>query len=128
MSVPSERIWIVETYFVDPSDGQYKHDPHALPNALLELVGTLTRIGGVVQVATRRVEIAQGRTETVAVVFRWRSFVPVDKAQVAPDRERDGTAEQAAAPPLDQPSELPGDDEPVTPEAVAETLPPAQQA
>lgn len=132
MSPPAERVWTVDTFFVrqvqDPATGQlvpeWVPDPNALPNALLELNGLLTRVGGVVQMATRRREISPGRVETIAVVFRWRSFVPVDKTQEAPPGEQDGTEAQAAAPPLAPVPDLPAEDEPIpveepTPEPVA---------
>lgn len=127
MSPPAERIWTVDTYFVrqvaDPVTGQpvteWVPDPTALPNALLELNGLLTRVGGVVQTATRRREISPGRVETIAVVFRWRSFVPVDKTQEAPAGEQDGTDAQAAAPPLAPVPDLPAEDEPIPAEEPA---------
>jgi len=121
MSTPAERIWTVDTYYVrevaDPITGQpvtqWVPDPNALPIALAELNGLMTRVGGVVQMATRRHEISKGRVETVAVVFRWRSFVPVDRSQEAPAHEQDGTEAQAAAPPLAPVPDLPPEDEPI---------------
>ena len=62
MSKPSERDWIVETWLVDEQTGEWFPDPNALPKALLELNGILSRIGGVVQIGTRRMEIASIRT------------------------------------------------------------------
>ena len=114
MSPPAERIWTVNTYYVD-KQGQYVHDPDALPNALLELNGLMARVGGVMQMATRRTEIAPGRVETLAVVFRWRSFVPMDRSQDAPELERDGTPEQEAAEPLPAVPDLPAQDAPSPP-------------
>jgi hypothetical protein len=113
---PSERVWVVPVGFVD-ENGQWIPDVNALTTGLLELQGLLFRVGGVMQIATRRQEVAPERIETTALVFRWRSFVPVDRSQEAPPRERDGTPEQAEAEPLIQPEELPADDEPVEVEA-----------
>lgn len=109
---PAERVWTVPVGFVDDA-GSYVPDGQALATSLLEIQGLLLRVGGVVQIATRRQEIAPGRIETTAIVYRWRSFVPVDRSQEAPPRERDGTPEQEAAEPLPTPEELPADDEPV---------------
>lgn len=106
MSQPAERTWIVEHYRVNER-GELVEDPSALTNALLELYGLLHRVGGVVQIATRRRELYEGGPIiTAATVYRWRSFVPVDHAQEAPAPERDGTAEQAAAPPPAAPAEV----------------------
>lgn len=84
MSKPSERVWTVELFVPNPETGAPEHDPAALPNALLELVGLMARVGGVVQMASRRAEVAPGRIETIGVVFRWQSFVPVDKGGQEP--------------------------------------------
>lgn len=119
MSPPAERIWTVNTYYIDSATKQYVPDPEALPTALLELNGLMTRVGGVMQMATRRAEIAPGRVETLAVVFRWRSYVPLDKSQEAPAMEQDGTEAQAAAPPLAPAPDLPPDDEPLPSEPAA---------
>lgn len=121
MSSPAERIWTVNTYLVDEAGG-YHEQPQALTTALLECVGIISRLGGVIQMASRRQEIAPGWVVTVAVVFRWRSFVPVDRAQEAPPAEQDGSAVQAEAPPLAQPADLPLADAPPP------AAPPAQPA
>lgn len=115
MSVPAERIWTIDIFHQDPQTGEWFPDEKALPNALLELIGIMTRVGGVFQMGTRRYEIAPGRIETVGVVIRWRSFAPVEKGgadQVAPPVEQDGAAAQAAAEPLAEPPDLPPRDEP----------------
>lgn len=64
------RTWVVETYFKDENQ-QWVHDESALTNAMLECIGIVNRIGGQLQVATQRAEIAEGRVETVGAVFRW---------------------------------------------------------
>ena len=114
MSQPGERIWTVDLWGQHPETLEWMpYPPEVIVNSLLELEGTLRRIGGVVQIASRRFEISPGRVETIALVYRWRSFVPLDKAQTAPPIEQDGTAEQAqaqaVAPP--PPAELPEHDE-----------------
>lgn len=127
MSSPAERIWTVDTYLVDEF-GNYHEQPQALTTALLECVGMISRLGGVIQMATRRQEV-NGLVVTVAVVFRWRSFTPVERAQEAPPAEQDGTAAQAQAPPLAQPPELAGvvDDVPPAPATPASTAPPVPE-
>lgn len=115
-TTPAERVWTVPTGYVD-DNGLWVPDVNALTTALLELQGLMFRVGGVMQIATRRQEIAPDRIETTAMVFRWRSFVPVDRSQQAPVREQDGTPEQAAAAPLPTPEEMPVEDEPLEAEA-----------
>lgn len=113
MSQPGERIWTVDLWGQHPQTGEWMpYAPQLLGDSLLELEGQLRRLGGVVQIASRRFEISPGRVETIALVYRWRSFVPLDKAQTAPPVEQDGSPEQAqaqavAAPP---PPELPEHD------------------
>lgn len=120
MSAPAERVWTVDTKLFDVESQQWLDVPNALVNALLEVNGLMLRIGGVLQIASRRHEIAQGRIETIALIFRWRSFVPVDHSQVAPPLEQDGTEAQAAAAPLPPVPELPEPSAEVpSPESVA---------
>ncbi len=105
MSVPAERTWIVDSYVVD-RDGNYLPDPQSVAIAMAELQAILTRVGGVATLATRRQEISPGRTETLALVIRWRSFVPMEKAQEAPEHEQETDApESAPAPPVDDAEE-----------------------
>lgn len=120
MSVPAERIWIVD-HFVTKDDGlggtEYIPDPAAVNNGMLEIGAILSRVGGVVTLATRRQEISPGRVETVATVVRWRSFVPLERAQEAPPAEQEyppsGDPDPAAA-------ETPAADPPATPPPVEE--------
>lgn len=117
---PAERVWTVVTARHNAVTGSVEADPAALGVALAELQGILLRLGGVVQFATRRQEVEPGRVETLAVVIRWRSFVPIDRSQEAPPVEQDGSTAAAAAPPLEVPADLgdqafvPDPQEPVT--------------
>jgi hypothetical protein len=103
---PAERVWTVVTARQNPITGAVEADPAALGVALAELQGILLRLGGVVQFATRRQQLDDGRVETLAVVVRWRSFSPVDRAQQAPPVEQDGTEAQAAADSRETPPDI----------------------
>jgi hypothetical protein len=92
---PAERTWTIVTARENPVTQELEADPAALGVALGEL-----------QFASRRQEFPGGRIETLAVVVRWRSFVPIDRSQVAPPREQDGTTAQAAAEPVVTPVDI----------------------
>lgn len=114
---PAERSWTVVTARRNEITGALEADPNALGVALGELQGILLRLGGVVQFAPRRQEFDDGRIETLAVVVRWRSFVPLDRAAQAPPREQDGSEAQAVAPAAEIPDDI-GDQALVTEEPV----------
>lgn len=130
---PAERTWTIITARRNELTGAVEADPQALLDSLAELNGILLRLGGTIQFATRRQEVEEGRIETLAVVVRWRSYSPVNKAQAAPPQEMDGTAEQVAAGgPVPAPADIsdeayvngPEEQEPVTFESV---LPPVDE-
>lgn len=133
MSQPKERIWIIYHFDVDDAGGLIPR-PDLVASGMAEIGVILSRLGGVVTLATRRKEVAEGRVETLATVVRWRSFVPVEKAQEAPVTEQDsspatppppGTEEILAIPddPIADPAPLPEPDGPVTHESVTAEMP-----
>lgn len=73
---PAERVWTVPC-FVRADSGELLRDPGQVREAMLELAGILMRIGGMVQMVTRREEISPGAIETTEVIVRWRSYAPV---------------------------------------------------
>jgi hypothetical protein len=102
MSTPAERAWVVDAFLVqDRGDGfaDYIPDPNAVLVAMGELQAILQRVGGVATVTAARREISEGRVETLAFVFRWRSFAPVD----TPEPEQ-GIAAGPPAPAAPEPS------------------------
>lgn len=122
MSVPAERVWIID-HVVEVAAGApgamlvpdeqtgaaryYVPDPNAVSTGMLEIAAILSRIGGVVTLATRRKEISPGHAVTLATVVRWRSFAPLEKAQEAP------VAEQEQPPAAEPPAEPVSEPEPV---------------
>jgi hypothetical protein len=91
----SERLWTVPC-FVRTDDGELLPDTQAVASAMFECQAILTRVGGVMSLAAKRVEISPGRFETTAIVVRWQSFVPVVRD---PDEEgAEAGAEQPETP------------------------------
>lgn len=134
MSQPKERIWIIYHFDVDDAGGLIPR-PDLVAAGMAEIGVILSRVGGVITVATRRKEVAEGRVETLATVVRWRSFVPMERAQEAPVAEQEtgapptppppGGEEVLAIPddPITDPAPLPESDGPVTHESVAAEMP-----
>lgn len=80
----SQRVWEVNCYL--PTEQGLIPDPAELERSMVELGGILSRIGGVVSIASVRKEITPGRVVTTGLLVRWDSFVP--KVQmVAPESE-----------------------------------------
>jgi len=78
---PSERTWTVPCY-VTTAEGDLLPDPQGLASALYEVQAILTRVGGVIQMGTKResIPVPPGYPEqiaTTAVVVRWKAFAPV---------------------------------------------------
>lgn len=95
MTPPSERIWIC--YHFDEGPEGLEPNPGRVQTFFAELAVIQSRIGGTMTLATRRKEVAPGRVETMATICRWRSFVPIEKAQEAPPAEQE--AGHPATPP-----------------------------
>lgn len=69
-----QRQWIVPTAFRLPT-GEVVPDRAAMQEAMEELAPILTRVGGTVTVASRRVEVIPGiQTETTSIVVQWQAF------------------------------------------------------
>jgi hypothetical protein len=52
-------------------------DPDSLVEAVLEVVAILRRVGGTVQIASQRAEIAPGVVITESYIFAYNSFTPL---------------------------------------------------
>lgn len=83
---PAKRQWEVRVYPVHPETGEtvkldeYRDD-REFAQSILELKGILDRLGGVVSIATKREEFGSGDIRTVALIFRWEAFVPVQRSK-----------------------------------------------
>lgn len=95
MAEARERQWVVPEDLPDrhPEDVQPVNREEAA-QAFLEAEAILQRLGGVMQTASQRVEVADGRFITVGYVFRHVSYAP---AQRAPSN---GHVEEPEAEPL----------------------------
>jgi hypothetical protein len=86
---PSERTWFVPTTTIT-ADGEEVPVFENVQYELQEIAHTLMRIGGIVTIAAKRVELPpQGRFparhETEMLVVRWQQFTPATpKAAPAP--------------------------------------------
>lgn len=98
MSKPSERIWTVELWLQDRETGEWFPDPNALPKALLELNGILSRIGGFVQIAADRKVLPGLGWQTTGIVIDWRAHIPAPRR----DEESEPEPEELPDPPEDE--------------------------
>lgn len=80
-STPAERVWSVPCFVRDPQTGAWLRDPGEVREAMIELAAILMRIGGMCSQITRRTELVPGSgvIETTEIIFRWRSYSPVQK-------------------------------------------------
>jgi hypothetical protein len=69
--------------------------PDSLFQAVADATTILRHIGGVVQIAPVRRELAPGVFVTVEYAFRWNSYAPPVRDEVAPEAQPE-VAEQAA--------------------------------
>lgn len=86
---PQERTWTVPTTVRDELGAEVPAIENA-QNAVLEAAVMLMRVGGIIQVAPKRVLLPpEGkygeRYETDSLFFRWQSFVPVAKKAAKPE-------------------------------------------
>jgi hypothetical protein len=69
-----DRMWTIPTAFRLPS-GEVIPDTRAMQEAMAELAPILTRLGGTVTIATRRVEVIPGvQNETSSIVVHWQAY------------------------------------------------------
>ena len=76
---PAIRNWIIPTTLIDPESGEHYPNPDAVAYAFSELQSVLTRIGGVMQLATKREDVlCQGRMQTLTteIVVRHHTWAP----------------------------------------------------
>jgi hypothetical protein len=72
-AVPVQRNWtILEQPLVVRDD-----EPDQLHEAVLEVLAILRRVGGTIQIASQRVEIAPNVGVTESFVFAYNSFTPI---------------------------------------------------
>lgn len=133
MSQPAERIWFIYHYDRDPTTGELIPRPDEVQREFLELAVLASKIGGVFTLATRRKEIEEGlfkgQVLTLATVVRYRTFVPLEKAQEAPPAEQNGDHPPTPPPPgaeevleIDGAIEVPGEADPEPPVASHESV------
>lgn len=90
--VKGERVEVID---IDPELGEVNQDEVA--SKAVDWINVLQHIGGTVQIGVRREEDGTGSGEfiTTAAVFRWTSYMPSQRSQVAavPDEEPAGDPE-----------------------------------
>lgn len=100
MANRARRIYVIRE-LVDPGSGEsLGYDREEAAEVLADLEATLFRVGGMVNIATRRVQVGEAMGEPLAIsaelVVTWDSFSPLERAD-------DGPAEDAPAADADHP-------------------------
>jgi hypothetical protein len=97
---PSERVWEVDCFVVDHAQGIVLPDPVAVRESMFEVQAILTRLGGVVQIGSKRDENypSPGQVSTTKLLFRWQSFAPISPPEDAAVPPAPPEAEPAAVP------------------------------
>ena len=92
-----ERDWSIEEqwepgYELDDDEAVEvsEDDEDTLALALEEATSVLRRIGGIIQVAAIRREIAPGMWEMQGYQFRWNSYVPGQRNEETPPKAQRG--------------------------------------
>lgn len=100
MANRARRIYVIRE-LVDPGTGEsLGYDREEAAEVLADLEATLFRVGGMVNIAARRVQVGEALGEPLAIsaelVVTWDSFSPLE-------RQDDGPAQDAPAPDADHP-------------------------
>lgn len=112
-SKAARRVWVIEEGY-DPETGEPSgtYDRQAAAELLADLEGTLARVGGMVNMTVRRVQIGEAMGEPVAeareLVVTWDSFTPLERLEG--EGEEDGPEQDAPAPDEEHPL-VAGDDD-----------------
>lgn len=91
-SKAARRVWVIEEGY-DPETGEPSgtYDRQAAAELLADLEGTLARVGGMVNMTVRRVQIGEAMGEPVAeareLVVTWDSFTPLERVEDGPEQD-----------------------------------------
>ena len=103
MSSKARRVWIIEEGF-NPETGESTgcYDRQQAAELLVDLEGTLARVGGMVNLTVQRVQVGEAMgeplAESVALIATWDSFTPLERpdAPAPADADHELVAEDAA--------------------------------
>lgn len=106
MGSTARRVYVIEEG-INPETGEPTgtYDRQEAAELLADLEGILARVGGMVNIAARRVQIGEAMGEPVGesreLVVTWDSYAPLEREyEPVPDGEDDGAPEADADHPL----------------------------